>query len=65
MISTADQLEAIIDWIEDDKCPPKFNSATMYGIRLNYQEYHEFTDRQKIAINNVFTKFKIRRAIYR
>lgn len=65
MISTADQLDAIIDWIESDKAPAKFNSHTVYGIKNNYQEYHNFTERQETAINNIFTKFKIRRPIYK
>jgi hypothetical protein len=60
MISTSEQLDAIINWIESDKAPAKFNSNTVYGIRMNYSEYGEFTERQKIAIYNIYTKFKIR-----
>ena len=65
MISTAEQLDAIIDWIEDERAPDKFNSNTIYGIRMNYQQYGEFTERQKTAIYNIYTKFKIGRHMYR
>ncbi len=37
----------------------KFNGYTFQGIKNNYDEYSNFTERQKSAILNVYNKWKI------
>jgi len=53
-----EKLDDIIEWSLTKK---KFDATTFYGIRDNYEEYGSFTHSQEIAIENVWSKWKIDR----
>jgi len=58
-----DMLDTIIDWTKTTRCPFTFDSEVVYGIK-EFSESPKFTgysDRQKDAIENIYTSFRLKR----
>lgn len=58
--NTAHQLNAVLDWLYDDKQPINFRSLTIYGIRDFYTRTGYFTDNQARTIRNTVIKYRIK-----